>query len=234
MAKDNPQKPRGRKKEEPEDAFLATVLGIVEWGKRHARALSIAGAALVIAVAAVLYYVNYQQTLEARAATRLTELRQVGQSGNRPLAIRDLESFISRFSGTDAVDEARLILASLQLQEGQAEAAASTIRSLAEPGRPIGTNAAFLLAAAREQQGQGDHAVSTYLEIAEDARFAFERRRALEAAARLRLQQGSPEAAADLLQRLVNDLPDDDPERGYYEMLLAEARAATEASPQSG
>ncbi len=70
--------------------------------------------------------------------------------------------------------------------------------------------------------------------MATNARFAFERRRALEAAARLRLQQGSSGEAVRLLERLVNSMTPEDPERGYYEMLLAEARAATKAPGPGG
>lgn len=222
-----------RKEEEPEDAFVARMVEVGLWAKKRQNTLLVVGAILVVAVALSVYYVNYQATVRSRATTRLTELRQTVQSGNNPLAIRDLESFISRFTSTPSADEARLLLASLQLQEGQPEAAAETVRRLAgDLDGPVGANAAFLLAAAQEQQGNLDQAVATYLRIADNARFTFERRRALENAARARMQNGENADAVDLLQRIVNGMPDNDPERNYYQMLLAEARAAAE-TPRS-
>lgn len=222
-----------RKDEEPEDAFVARMMEIGMWAKRHMNLLLIVGAVAVVAVALTVYYVNYQGTVRSQATARLAELRQTVQSGNNPLAIRDLESFIGRFGSTPSANEARLMLASVQLQEGQPEAAAETVRRLASDlDAPVGTNAAFLLAAAQEQQNNLDQAVATYLRIADGARFTFERRRALENAARARMQNGENAGAVDLLERIVNGMPANDPERNYYQMLLAEARAAAQ-TPQS-
>lgn len=220
-----------RKSEEPEDAFVARMMEVGMWARQHMTALLLGGGILAVAVLLTAYYVNYQRTLEARATTRLTELRQVTQSGNRPLAIRDLETFISRFGSTHAAAEGRLILASLQLQEGIPEAAAETVRRLAgDVDTPVGTNAAFLLAATQEQRDLVDEAIDTYLRIGEAARFDFERRRALENAARLSLNQDDTAAAVAFLERIVNGMESGDPERSYYQMLLAEARAAQRAA----
>ncbi len=204
------------------------------WVKAHARFVIVVVGVVVVAAAGTTYYLRYQKTLESRAATRLTELQQEVAAGNQDLAIRDLQTFVSRFGNTPSAQEARLMLARLELQAGQTDDAIQLVQDLAgNLDNPMGVNAALLLAAAYQQQGKVDLAEKTYLDIGDNARFEFQRRNALENAGMLRLEHGNPQGAATLFQQIVDGMGDNDPQRGYYEMLLAEARADTQAAPDT-
>lgn len=223
-------KPRVRgpkKRNEPEDAFIARVLEFTAWAKQNVRTLVIGGGALLLAVAGTLYYVNFQNQLREQAANRLAEIRQTAGEGNAPLAVRDLEGFVERFDGTPAAEEGRLLLAQLYVEQGEPAQAVPVVEPVAEDlAGPLGVPAAVLLAAAHEASEQYDRAESVYLRIADNARFEFQRRDALAAAARLRARQGDDAGAAELYERLVGMTSTDDPQHGLYQMRLAEARAA--------
>lgn len=210
----------------PDDAFVARLLELTAWAKSNARVLAVVGAVLIVAASAALYYRNYRSTLHAQATTQLIEVRQTVVSGNRALAIRDLEAFTKRFDGTSAADEARLLLAQLFLLDGQAEKAVSTVQSMAgKIDEPLGVQSAFLLAAAYEASQKADQAEAVYLRIADEAPFAHQQREGLDHAARLRQERGDAAKAAELYQRLVEMSKESTPERAVYELRLAEARA---------
>ena len=217
-------------KDGPDDAFVSGVERSVAWGRKHQRALITGAIALAVLVAGVLYYVNYQRTLENQAAARFTELQGTIASGNTQLALRDLQAFVDRFGSTDAGAQARVILGDILVQQGQPDEAVGVLQDMADDaGDPLGVAAARIKAAAHEALGEHDQAVSIYVRIADAARFPFQAREALADAARVRLQNGDADAAADLYQRVVNTFEDDDAGRGYYEMWLAEARARAAA-----
>lgn len=211
----------------PDDAFVASVKGSVAWARKHQRALTIVVVAGALLVAGVIYYVNVQRGIETEAAARFTQLQGTIASGNTQLAMRDLQAFVDRFGGSEAGRQARLLLAEIQLDEGEPSAAIQTLGDLADDlDTPRGAAAGRLQAAAHEALGEADEAVDLYLDMAAEARFTFQRREALADAARVRLQNGDPDDAARLYQRLVDTFDEDEAERGYYEMWLAEAQAA--------
>lgn len=233
MAK-HPGSRRVHQDAETEDAFIARMVEYGEWARRHSRAVTIGGILLLVVLAAGLYYVNHRASLESTATARLTELRQTVQSGNTALAIQDLESFLATFPGTDAADEARVLLGEVYLREGRYQEAIRAVEPMADdPGEPLGAAAAFLLAAAHEQADEPQRAESVYLEIADEAAMPHQRRRAMADAARIRMQADDPAGAAQLYGRLVQDLEEGDPQRALYEMRRAEAEAMTAAQQQT-
>ncbi|MBI4410736.1 MAG: tetratricopeptide repeat protein [Gemmatimonadetes bacterium] len=230
----HPTAARVHKEASPDDAFIARVLETTAWARTHSRTLVIGGAVFVLAIAAVLYYRNYRSALREQSAVELLRVRQTAASGNIALARRDLETFIQRFSGTPSADEARLMLATVQLEMAQPDSAARTVGPLADDlDEPLGTSAAFLLAAAYEAQNKSGQAEATYLRIADEAEMPFERREALDAVGRLRLEGGNAAGAVQVYEQLVREAPEDTGERSLYEMRLAEARARATA-PSGG
>jgi predicted negative regulator of RcsB-dependent stress response len=220
--------------ESSDDAFIAGVLESSVWAKRHSRVLIAGGVALLLLVGGLFWYRSYTTTIRENAAMELTQVRQTVMAGNLPLAIRDLESFIATYDGTPAAREARVLLAQIYLEAGQAQQAASTVERLArDPGAPLGASAAFLLAGAYEAAGHQDRAEQVFLRIADDARFDFERVEALDHAARLRLQRGDAAGAATLYQRVLDMIPED-ADRGVFEMRRAEAETRAQAARQPG
>lgn len=210
----------------PDDTLTEGLLQVVLWAKGHLRALVAGVVVVIVAVLAFSYAMNMREARRVEATMRLEEVRQTALSGNHSLAIRDLEEFISVFSGTAAADEGRILLAQSALAESQPEKAIEVLMPLArELEKDLGAPAAFLLAAAYEQHGDAAQAVEAYLRVADQATIAYQRRDALQQAARVREGQGDAAGAAELYQRLVEATAENSPERGIAELRLAEARA---------
>jgi predicted negative regulator of RcsB-dependent stress response len=229
----NPTSQRVPKPEpEPDDKFLYAVERATLWARQHTRALIIGAIVVAILVMAGLYYVDSQRRLEAEAATRLGEVQQTIMTGNVPLAIRDLQTYLGTFGGTRPARQARLMLADLLLaQDRPADAIEALGRLPRDVEEPAGLAAAQLLAAAQEALGQNDDAIETYRRVARDARFQFQRREALEDAARVAIETGQDDLAVELYDRLIDTFDEGAFERGYFEMWRAEARARAGRSP---
>lgn len=222
MAK-HPTARRVHRTENSDDAFVAGVLESSVWARNHRRIITIAGVALIVAVGVFFYLRNYRSTLTNRATVELTSVRQAVLQGNRQLAIRNLNTYLSKYGKTPSGDEARLMLAQLYAEEKQTANAVKAIKPTADdPGGPNGASAALLLGAIYEAGNQPSEAEKVYLEIADEARFGFEKREALERAAGLRIQRGDAAGAAQLYDRALKTLPEDSPERTVYEMRIAE------------
>jgi predicted negative regulator of RcsB-dependent stress response len=210
----------------PDDALTERLLHLILWARKNLRVLATTAVVIVLAVLATLYSLNMREARRAEASLRLNEVRQTALSGNHALALRDIEAFIARFSGTPSADEARLLMAQISLEDAQPAKAIEALNTLAgKAGTPLGTSAAFLLAAAYDQNGDAAQAEATYLRIADQAAMGFQRREAIEQAARIRTEQGDAAKAVELYQRLVGMTHEDSPERGIAELRLAEARA---------
>jgi predicted negative regulator of RcsB-dependent stress response len=227
MAK-HPTSSRVRREESsPDDAFVSSVKRSFTWAQKNSRAL-VTGLVIVIVVAAgITWFVSQQQRTERMAAAEFTRVQQSVVSGNTQLAIRDLETYLGTYGGTETADQARLILADLLIGEDRADEALEALGSLPDDlDGPFGLAAARMKAAAYEALGDVDQAVDTYVAVADAARFDFQQREALADAARVRLQNGDAEDAADLYERILDSFEDETTAgRGYYEMWLAEARA---------
>lgn len=220
-----------RQNSSDDDAFIAGVLETSAWAKQHQRILIIAAVTVAVVVVGLVLWLSNRNSTRAAAAEELTRVRAVALTGNAPLAIRDLESFVSRFGGTPSAPEARLMLGRAYLDNGQAQQAIEALRALARNvGDDMGANAALLTAAAYEALQEPHRAEELYLRVAEGARFVFQRQEAYDNGARIRLQRGDAAGAAQLYERAVEITPETNPDRQVLELRLGEARALA-ASP---
>lgn len=218
--------------EVPDDAFVSTVRRIVAFIQKNRNPVLIGAAAILAVAAGSVWFIASQRSLEQTAQARLAQVQQSVASGNTQLAVQDLQAFLGTFGSTAAADQARLVLAGILIHEDRAEEAIDALQDL--PDRitsPFGVAAARLRASALETLGRYQEAAAAYQRIARDARFPYERRQALADAARVNLQHDDPAAAAALYQQVLDTFDDQEAGRGYYEMWLAEARAAAQAAP---
>jgi len=222
---------RQRSPADGEDTFVSGVLEATDWTRRHGRLIVGVVVVLVAAIAVVLYYRNWRAVVEDRAANELMTVRQIAASGNAALATRQLTQFVSKYSGTHAGAEGRVLLGQSLLEEGKASSAIPVLKPLASNlDDPLGPSAALLLGAAYESSNDIAQAEATYMGVGEKAPFEFQRRDALEDAARLKLQHNDPSGAAALYQRILGQIPDTATGRSVYEMRLAQAQAQAEAA----
>ena len=227
MAK-RPNRPESR--QEPDDIFVARVLHFGKWASTNQQALTLMGIVVVIAIAGLIYYWNYRQSLFEQASQELELVHQSVALQDREGARDDLVVFIDRFGGTPYEGEARLLLGDLYLRDGSPQQALAVLEPLGiSPSSPIEFQAAALLGAAYEDEGRLSDAEATYIAIAERSDLNFQIRDALTAAARIRDAQGDAEGAVELYERLLEELDPDSPQRGLYEMRIEEIVSAPSA-----
>jgi len=206
-----------------EDEFLARILETGNWFKSHQQTVTIGIVVLVIAVASLLYYRSYRGSLMDQASTQLEEIHSQASMGDVNGARDALILYLDRFGSTAYAGEARMLLGEIYLSEGKSEQALATLEPMAEaPREPLELQVALLLGAAYEQEGRSADAEATYLRVADRSELDFQVRDALAAAARIRASQGNAAGAAELYRRILDGLDENSPDRGMWEMRLAE------------
>lgn len=220
-----PSKKRRSPSEDPDDAFLRGVEQFVSWLEENRRSVILGTIAVALVVAGTVYYLNYRSSLEERASSEIQRIRGELATGSASAATGRLQEFVTRFGGTEAGNEARILLARLQMSNDDPEAALDAVRPVLE--RPadesLGYAAAMIAASAYEEQGQREGALQTLRELGAEARFPFQRREADAARARLLVESGRLEEAASIYERLAEQTEGAAEE--LYAVRLGEVRA---------
>ncbi len=231
---DRAQKASGPGPVDTEDRIMEKIAQVTTWAQRNSRVATLALLLLVGAVGAVLVYMDYRSDLENQAAVRLDEIR-LGMRGTPPAQIRSqLDSYIEQFGSTGTADQARILLAEMELERDSADAAIRLLEPIVDlDGGPLGYNAGWLRAVAEEQRGDRASAAEWYERLADAAPHEFQRRRARAALARLHEYAGEYAAAEEIYADLA--AVEDPAEAAFYGVKLGEvrARAATNAPPPS-
>lgn len=215
-----------------EDAFVAGTFRLLDWMRNNLRALLLGGAGVAIVALGILYYVNFKATVREQAAADLARLRL--SSATPDLLIPDVESFVSRYDGTEAADEARILLGRLYLDTGRAPEAVAALDAVGDPAaRPVGYAARTLLAAAQETAGDLDAALSTWQDLGRNARFGFQRREARASVARLYAGQGRTAEAIAIYEEIAREAEEDQDlaAAGVYRIRLGELRGQAGSNP---
>jgi hypothetical protein len=232
MSKRHPgaRRTRTESASEPDDVFVARVLHFGKWAEANQQLLTVLIVVAAILVAGLVYYRNYRASLNVQAAQQLELVYQTAAIQDTEGAINELTTFLERFSGTAYEGEARLLLGEIYLRDGRSEQAQAVLEPLGRsPRAPIELQGAALLAAAYEQVGRRQDAEQVYLTVASRSDLDFQVRNALAAAARLRSERGDVAGAIQLFEQALEGLEEESPERGLYEMRIAELRAGTNA-----
>ncbi len=212
-----------------EDRFLQFVEDGSAWVQSHTRAVLLISVGLVLLVGGFLYYRSYRESLRTRAAIELNQLRATLTVAD---AVPRLTGFVARFDGTPAATDGRLLLAKIQLQNGQPQAALGVLDPIAsEPvDIPSGYAVKLLLAEAYKNAGEPERALDQLDAIINGAYVPYQRHRALAERGRLLADLGRLEEAALAYQRLVDDESATD---DLYRVRLGEIQAmiASGATP---
>ena len=212
---------------DPDDIFLARVLGVGNWARANQQLVTILGVVVAIGIAGAVYYYGYRETLNEQAAEQLESVHQSIVLQDTEGAKNELITFLERFSGTVYEGEARLLLGDLYLQSADPQQARQVLEPLgSSPRDPIEFQGAALLGAAYEEEGRLDDAEATYLRIADRSELDFQVRNALSSAARIKVSQGDGEGAIQLYQRALATFEANEPARGIYELRIQELMMA--------
>lgn len=234
------RRPSSKGSDTSEDALSARLAALSRWLQENTQVVIIAGIVLAIAVAAGLYYYDFQQDVRMQAAEEFERIQQtVVGVGDTQTAVTELQTFLERFGETPLAPEARLLLAEAHLHEGSPDQAIETLQPVVgNLQRPIAIQAAFLLGDAYEEAGRDSDAEELYLEIADQAELTFQVRNALDRAAEIRAAGGNYAGAAELYRRVL-DTFEGEGESGppttasgdqeMYELRLAEMEARAQS-----
>jgi predicted negative regulator of RcsB-dependent stress response len=227
MAKRQPVSKRTRTTQSlgAEDVFVEKTLVVSNWARGNRQALTLGAIGLVALLGGGLYYASYRSGHLEQAAIELERVRQNAMVGDTAAATVELTQYVESFGNTPYAAEASLLLGELYLNTGRAAEAVEALEGTADPGDPVGVQAAVLLARAQEQQGQLEEAEQSYLRVADGADLDFQIFEALADAARIRQSRGDAAGAAELYQRILDEIEETAPLRAVYQMRLEEARA---------
>src|SRR2546430_1439144 len=107
---------------------------LVQWAKGHRQATAYLG--IVVGVGAVLFVWNLwtTRTAERAAGARLEQARLAVDSKNFRLAASELSQLVANYSGTHAAQQATILLAQVQLGQGQNQLAVDMLKRFAPDG----------------------------------------------------------------------------------------------------
>ncbi len=206
---------------------------LVGWIQSHRRAV-IAGTA-VVAVVAVLGWFNfeYRKNKEEAASQALAQARFASQSGNFPLAANDLTRVITQFSGTNAADEAVILLAQVRLLQAQPHLASEELEAavggLADQFK---APAYGLLATALENMGRMADAASAYERAARTSWYNAVAAQYLNDAARAWWVARDTAASIAAYEQVLEDYPESG-SASEARVRLGELRAAAGITPST-
>ena len=181
-----------------------------DWIKRHRTVSLWIGAAILLAVGLFLWTQSTKGRSQDIASRDLQNARFAFESQNLPLAASGLSRIIENYSGTNAAEESRLLLANVRLLQGQPQQAIEVLRDYAPgAGRAYRAQAYGLLGAAYENLGRFQEAAGAYDAGVEAAQLDFLKAQMLSDAARAWVAAGDTAKAIRNYQRILKDFADE-------------------------
>ena len=179
---------------------------VVAWVRAHRTASSWIGAVLVVGIGLFLWTQATRQRSQDIASRELQGARFAFESQNLPLAASELARVIENYSGTNAAEESRLLLANVRLLQGQPPQAIDVLKDYAPgAGRAYRAQAYGLLGAAYENLGRSREAAEAYESGVTAAQLDFLKAQMLSDAARSWVAAGDMTKAIANYQRILKD-----------------------------
>ncbi|MFQ5704393.1 MAG: tol-pal system YbgF family protein [Gemmatimonadales bacterium] len=185
---------------------------LLEWIKQRRRLLIASGVALAVVGGGVWFTISARERKERFGASALAEARAAANAGNLALAASDLSRLANTFAGSNAAQEASILLAQIRLLEGQPAAAVTELRKFIAqgPNSQFLASAYGLLGTALDQANNPREAAESYLKAVDAAWYDFLKAQYLIDAARTLTQAGDTARAARSYQRVMDEFGDTD------------------------
>jgi len=191
------------------------------WVKAHRQLSSWIAAIVVLGAVLFVWNLSTQRRSEEIASRELQGARFAFENQNLPLAASELAKVVENYSGTNAADEARLLLANVRLLQGQPQQAVAVVKDYAPgAGSAYRAQAYGLLGGAFENMGRFREAGEAYENASAAARLDFMKAQFLADAGRAWTGAGDTAKAVAAYQRILKD--------------FAKEGAATEAKVRLG
>ncbi len=176
------------------------------WVKAHRQLSSWIAAIVVVGAVLFVWNLSTQRRSEEIASRELQGARFAFENQNLPLAASELAKVVENYSGTNAAEEARLLLANVRLLQGQPQQAVAVMKDYAPgAGSAYRAQAYGLLGAAFENMGRFREAGAAYENGSAAARLDFMKAQFLADAGRAWTVAGDTAQAVAAYQRIVKD-----------------------------
>ena len=181
---------------------------VVAWIRGHRRFTSWAGTVLVVGALLFIWTLSTKRRAEEIASRNLAGARFAFDNQNLPLAASELAKVIEDYSGTNAAQEGRLLLANVRLLQGQPQQAVAVLRDYAPgAGRAFRGQAYSLLGNAYENMGRTREAGDAYEQGSAAARLDFLKAQLLADAGRAWTSAADTAKAVAAYRRIVSEFP---------------------------
>jgi predicted negative regulator of RcsB-dependent stress response len=192
---------------------------LVEWSKANANKLAIGGLAVVAVAAVIFMWRAFSEKKETRASAALASAQIVVASGNAALAQSDLQALISRYGGTKAAIQGRMLLAQVHFGQGKVEDGIRELDAIGSAG-PYAASVHALKGAGLEQSGKAAEAAEEYVKASGAAGTTVAKAGYNADAARAYVTAGNADAARRIWEAMAND--DANPMAGEARVRLGE------------
>ena len=181
---------------------------VLAWIQAHRRLASWAGTIAVVAALLSLWTLSTKRRAEEIASRDLAGARFAFDNQNLPLAASELAKVIEDYSGTNAAQEGRLLLANVRLLQGQPQQAVAVLQDYAgSASKPFRAQAYSLLGAAYENMGRTREAGEAYEKGSAAAGLDFLKAQLLADAGRAWTTAGDTARAVADYRRIVQEFP---------------------------
>jgi len=181
---------------------------VVTWIQGHRRFASWAGTAVVVGALLFIWTMSTKRRAEEIASRNLAGARFAFDNQNLPLAASELAKVIAEYSGTNAAQEGRLLLANVRLLQGQPQQAVAVLKDYAPgAGRAFQAQAYSLLGSAFENMGRTREAADAYEQGSAAARLDFLKAQLLADAGRAWTSAADTAKAIAAYRRVVDEFP---------------------------
>jgi tetratricopeptide (TPR) repeat protein len=180
----------------------------VAWINDHRQLSSWVATILVVAAGLFVWKLVTDRRSEEAASRELQGARFAFENQNLPLAASELARVVENYSGTNAAEEGRLLLANVRMMQGQPQQAIEVMRNYAPgAGRAFRAQAYGLLGAAFENTGRPRDAAEAYEKGSEAARLDFQKAQLLSDAGRAWTSAADTARAIAAYRRIIKDFP---------------------------
>ena len=178
------------------------------WIKAHRQLTSWVGTILAIGAVLFVWQLSTRRRSEDIANRELQGARYAFENQNLPLAASELAKVVENYSGTNAAEEGRLLLANVRLLQGQPQQAVQVLKDYAPgAGSAYRAQAYGLLGAAFENMARPREAGEAYENGSTAARLDFLKAQMLSDAGRAWTSAADTSRALAVYRRIVNDFP---------------------------
>lgn len=201
-----------------QDEFISVVDRIVHWVTDNWRPLALVFGAVCLVVVTWWGFTTFSSGRRDKAATEMAaamKLYSGDQSGKGAApdveaAKKKFEDVVDRFGHTDQADEARIYLARIAFDKGDAETAKTLLQIVSQRHGDdvLGRLATLDLVHIREQLGQGPEVAKELEAMAAGNDRRLPRDAALYELGALYVREQKPDQAKEYFQKLVQDFPD--------------------------